>query len=196
MEKRGWVGKKIEKKSQEYVWIYSSGQSLQKIIIPSSFPQPLARAPPLPYTHITRYVPSQVLPAQSKPNQAELYNLLHQTEITPTHLKKNLALFQGNSSPALAGLSQRGWSVTCGRNIERIRFNKPKIHTQLESLSQQRPGGVTTGGLQAFLVNLPLQVQSTLFTQKLWKTNGLSSAESGGAGVRNKYWWSKCNVLK
>lgn len=74
--------------------------------------------------------------------------------MTPTHLK-NLASFQSNNSPALAGLSQRGWSVTCGRNIELIRFNKPKIYTRLEGLSQQRPGGVTAGGPRAFRRTTP-----------------------------------------
>ena len=137
----------------------------------------------------------QLLPAQSKANQAEPYNLLHQTGITPTHLK-NLASFQGNSSSALAGLSQRGWSVTCGRNIELIRFNKPEFHTRLEGLSQQRPGGVTAGRPQAFWGSHPLQVQSSFFTQKSGKTNRAVPAETGGDGVRNKCGWNKYSVWK
>lgn len=167
-------------------------ENCDSLFLPSK-PSLLPTAPR--HTHITRYVPSWVLSAQSKANQTEPYDLLHQTEIIPTHLK-NLASFQSNSSPALAGLRQRGWSVTCGRNIELIRFNKPKIRTWLEGLSQQRPGGVTASWPQAFQVNHPLWVQSSLFTQKLWKSNGLSPADTGGNGVRNNHWLNKCSVLK
>lgn len=138
----GWKGK-----VRGHVCLYSSTYSLQKLII-LPLPPPTCRCLlSSPYSYTARSIPSWALPAQSKTNQAEPYNLLHQTGITPTHLK-NLASFQGNSSSALAGLSQRGWSVTCGKNIELIRFNKTKFHTRLEGLSQQRPGGVTAGSPQ------------------------------------------------
>lgn len=95
------------------------------------------------HTHIARYASLWIRPAQSKTNQAEPYNLLHRTGITPTHLK-NLASFQGSSSSALAGLSQRGWSVTCGKNIELIRFNKTKFHTHhWKAFLNKGPVGVT-----------------------------------------------------
>ena len=73
--------------------------------------------------------------------------------------------------------------MTCGRNIELIRFNKPEFHTRLEGLSQQRPGGVTAGRPQAFWGSHPLQVQSSFFTQKSGKTNRAVPAETGGDGI-------------
>lgn len=108
------LGKAIKSKAAKSSAI-SSFQSINPFTIETFnsllFPRPLARNCLLPSscTHIASYIPPWVLPAQSKTNQAEPYNLLHQTGITPTHLKKkNLASFQGNGSKALAGLSQRG----------------------------------------------------------------------------------------
>lgn len=143
------MGKRAERKTQG-LCLYLLFNWFTIAHCDSLFLPPHCLAPagcPSPYTHISTYIPWWVLSAQSKTNQAEPYNLLHQTGITPTHLK-NLASFQGNSSSALAGLSQRGWSVTCGKNIELIRFNKTKFHTWSEGLSQQRPGGVTAGSPQ------------------------------------------------
>lgn len=74
--------------------------------------------PPTPHSRsaapmcIIRYVPGWVLPAQSKANQAEPYNLLHQTKITPTNLK-NLASFRLTAAPLWQGSVNVGdlWHV-------------------------------------------------------------------------------------
>lgn len=165
-EKLSW-GKGWKRKARGYVCIYSSTHSLQKITI-------LSLTTTHPETHTLQDMLHRHC-CQPRAQQIRQNHIIYCTklELPPIHLK-TLASFQGNSSPALAGLSQRGWSMTCGRNIELIRFNKPKFHTRLEGLSQQRPGGVTAGCPQAFWGSHLLWVQSSLFTQKSWKTNGLS----------------------
>lgn len=81
-QKEDWVGEEDEKEKPGAMLVSTLQpihyRNLNSLFLPST-PHSHSAAP----THIIRYIPGWVLPAQSKANHAEPYNLWHQTKITP-----------------------------------------------------------------------------------------------------------------